>query len=141
VAENYLNGELSEITAWSKNNKIRFNEEKSKVMLVSRRKQKELKEIKVYLINKPLEQVIQMKCLGIITYHKFRFKEHTNYAVERCTKLIYNLSKTAKISWGIKHEAMKTIYIGAILPLLLYGAPVRIDAMKYEYNRQKYIQV
>jgi len=110
-------------------------------MLVSRRKQKELKEIKVYLINKPLEQVIQMKCLGIITYHKFRFKEHTNYAVERCTKLIYNLSKTAKISWGIKHEAMKTIYIGAILPLLLYGAPVRIDAMKYEYNRQKYIQV
>ena len=141
MAENYLNGELSEITAWSKNNKIRFNEEKSKVMLVSRRKQKELKEIKVYLINKPLEQVIQMKCLGIITYHKFRFKEHTNYAVERCTKLIYNLSKTAKISWGIKHEAMKTIYIGAILPLLLYGAPVRIDAMKYEYNRQKYIQV
>ena len=141
MAENYLNGELSEITAWSKNNKIRFNEEKSKVMLVSRRKQKELKEVKVYLINKPLEQVIQMKCLGIITYHKFRFKEHTNYAVERCTKLIYNLSKTAKISWGIKHEAMKTIYIGAILPLLLYGAPVRIDAMKYEYNRQKYIQV
>jgi predicted GIY-YIG superfamily endonuclease len=138
-----LNGELSEITAWSKNNKIRFNEEKSEVMLVSRRKQKELKEIKVYLSNKPLEQVIQMKYLGIIRDHKFRFKEHTNYTVERFTKLIYNLSKMAKISWGIKHEAMKTIYIyiGAILPLSLFGAPVRIDAMKYEYNRQKYIQV
>jgi hypothetical protein len=30
AAEEYLNGELSIITAWSKNNKIRFNEEKSK---------------------------------------------------------------------------------------------------------------
>jgi hypothetical protein len=46
AAENYSNGELSKITAWSKNNKIRFNEEKSKVMLVSRRKRKELKKLR-----------------------------------------------------------------------------------------------
>jgi hypothetical protein len=31
---------------------------------------------------------------------------------------------------------MKTIYQGAILPLLLYGAPVSIDAMKHEYNKK-----
>jgi ribonuclease HI len=31
------------------------------------------------------------------------------------------------------------IYEGAILPLLLYGAPVWIDAMKYSCNRRKYI--
>ena len=30
---------------------------------------------------------------------------------------------------------------GAILPVLTYGAPVWIDAMKYEHNRQKYIRV
>jgi hypothetical protein len=36
---------------------------------------------------------------------------------------------------------MKTIYKGAILPLLLYGAPVWIDAMQYEYNKRKYIRV
>jgi len=32
------------------------------------------------------------------------------------------------------------IYEGAILPLLLYGAPVWIDAMKYTCNRRKYIR-
>ena len=37
AAETYSNGELSKIEAWSKN-KITFNEEKSQVMLVSRRK-------------------------------------------------------------------------------------------------------
>ena len=110
-------------------------------MLVSRRKRKEPKVIKVYPNNKPLEQVTTMKYLGIIINHKFRFKEHITYAVERCTKLIRTLSKLAKISWGIKHEAMKTIYKGAILPLLIYGAPVWIDAVKYEHYRQKYIRV
>jgi hypothetical protein len=32
------------------------------------------------------------------------------------------------------------IYEGTILPLLLYGAPVWIDAVKYAFNRQKYIR-
>jgi hypothetical protein len=51
-AENFSNCELSKITAWSKSNKITFNEGKSKVMLISRRKQKETKEIAVYLTSK-----------------------------------------------------------------------------------------
>jgi len=141
AVENYSNAELSKIALWSKNNKIIFNESKSKVMLVSRRKRREHRNITVYLNNKPLEQVTRMKYLGIILDHKFRFQEHINYAAERCAKLIYNLSKMAKLTWGIKHAAIATIYKGAILPLLTYGAPVWIDAMKYEHNRQKYIRV
>ena len=42
---------------------------------------------------------------------------------------------------GIKHEAIATIYKGAILPVLTYGAPVLIEAMNFEHNRQKYIRV
>ena len=76
-------------------------------MLVLSRKRREQREIKVYLNNKPLEQVIIM---GIIIDHKFRFQEHVPYAAERCTKLIYSLSKMAKLSWGIKHAAIETIY-------------------------------
>jgi hypothetical protein len=136
AVENYANVELSKITLWSKNKKIIFNEEKSKAMLVSRRKRREQKEIKVYLNNKSLEQVIRMKYLGIIIDHKFRFQEHISYAAERCTKLIYSLSKMAKLSWGIKHAAIETIYKGAILPLLTYKAHVWIDAIKYEHKTE-----
>ena len=53
-AENIANVELSKISAWAKENKIRFNEQKSKVMLMTRRKRKERKELKIYLNNKPL---------------------------------------------------------------------------------------
>ena len=48
AVENYSNGELSKITAWAKRNTVRFNDEKSKVMQVSRRKRKEPKAIKIF---------------------------------------------------------------------------------------------
>jgi len=47
----------------------------------------------------------------------------------------------AKMTWGIKHKAMATIYKGSILPLLSYVVRVWIEAMKYEDNRKKYIRV
>jgi hypothetical protein len=88
--------------------KITFNEEKTKVMLIWR-KRKETKEIAVYLNNKPLVQVNTMKYLGIIIDNKFKLSENMRYAAEKCKKLIHNLSKSAKISWGLKHGALKTI--------------------------------
>jgi hypothetical protein len=44
---------LSKISAWTKENKIKFNEQKSTVMLMTRRKRKEQKELEIYLNNKP----------------------------------------------------------------------------------------
>jgi hypothetical protein len=65
-----------------------------------------------------------LKYLGIIFDSKLTFREHINYVAEKCTKLIFVLSKSAKLNWGLKDAALKTIYTGGILPLLLYGAPV-----------------
>jgi hypothetical protein len=65
AAENLSNIEMRKMTKWSKNNKINFNEYKSKVMVISRRKRKENKEINIYLNNKPLQQITTLKYLGI----------------------------------------------------------------------------
>jgi hypothetical protein len=40
-AENIANVELSKISEWAKENKIKFNEQNSKAMLMSKRKRKE----------------------------------------------------------------------------------------------------
>jgi hypothetical protein len=82
-AENIANVELRKISAWALYNKIRFNEHKSKVMLMTR-KRKERKEIEIYLNNKPLIQVHSMKYLGIIFDSKLTFREHINYMEEKC---------------------------------------------------------
>ena len=122
-----------------KNYKVEFNDDKSTAMLVNRRKKKERKDIKIFLNFKQLKQVNKMKYLGIIMDNKFKFNEHITYAAAKCTKLIYSLSKSAKLTWGLRHNVLRTMYEGAILPLLMYGAPVWEDAMKYDHNRKKYM--
>ena len=61
--------------------------------------------------------------------------------VDKCTKLINALSKSAKIDWGLNHEALRVIYKVAILPLLSYAVPVRIKALKSKSNRTKLVSV
>ena len=89
-----------------------------------RRKRKEKKEVEIYLNNKILEQVYKIKYLGIIFDSELLFREHTNYMEEKCVRLIFALSRSAKLTWGLGHEVLKTIYTGGILTLMLYGAPV-----------------
>ena len=52
-------------------------------MLISRRKRKEIKDINIYLYNKPLEQVTTLKYLGIIIDSKFKFSQHISHAAEK----------------------------------------------------------
>ena len=59
--ENIANTELKKVSMWAKDNKVRFNDQKSKVLLMTRRKRKERKDLGVYLNNKHLRQVKTMK--------------------------------------------------------------------------------
>jgi hypothetical protein len=85
--------------------------------------------------------VDKIQYLGIIKDSKFKFNEHIKYITDRCTKLINALSKSARISWGLRYEALKTIYEGGILPQLLYTAPVWIESINKKCNKVKYVRV
>ena len=111
-SENISNVEMSKISEWAKENTIRFNEQISKIMLMTKRKRKERKELEIYLNDKPSLQVHSFKYLGLIFDSKLTFREHINYMAEQCSKLIFALSKSAKLNWGPKHKALKTIYAG-----------------------------
>ena len=78
-----------------------------------------------------LTQVTQIKYLGIIMNHKFRFNEH-NIRSREVKKLIHSLSKMAKVTCGITYKAMATIYKGTTLTLLSYSVQVWIEEMNYE---------
>jgi hypothetical protein len=110
-------------------------------MVISRRKRKENKEILVYMNNNILEQVQKIKCLGIIIDSNLTLRKHIMYMSNKCTKLIHALSKSTKQTWRLSHAALNTIYKGAILPLLLYGAPVWIEELKKKCNKTIYNRV
>ena len=44
---------------------------------------------------------------------------------------------SAKITWGLKHKALRTIYAGAILSLILYGVLVWKEVIKRAYYKAK----
>jgi len=107
-AENYINLEMRKISDWAQNNKLKFNENKSNAYVSQEKKGN--KEMEIYLNNKTLKQVNSTKYLEIIFDSKMTFTDHVKYVGEKCTKLIFSLSKSAKVTWGLKHEALKTIY-------------------------------
>jgi len=111
-AENYMYIEMKKIMEWATNNRLTCNENKSKTMLMSRRRRKKKKEIEIYVNNTIIKQENTIKYIGIIFDSKLTFRDHINYIEEKCLTLIFSLSRSAKITWGLKQEAMKLYIYG-----------------------------
>ena len=75
-----------------------------------------------------------MKTLGIYFDNRLTFDKRIRYIAENSTKLIYMLSKSANFQWGLGHKSLKTIYKGALIPLLTHGAPVWEEAVFKKRN-------
>jgi hypothetical protein len=122
--------DLKKIENWAKENKMYFNENKSKVLLVTKKTSRDNRTLNIYLNSKRLEQVSELKYLGIYFDNRLSFDRHVDYITGKCTRIINMLAKSAKLKWGMGHQALKVIYIGAIEPILTYGAPVWEKALK-----------
>ena len=48
------------------------------------------------------------------------------------------LARTAKLQLGLGHKALKTIYEGVVVPILTYGAPIWVEAIRINKNLTKY---
>jgi len=131
-AEAFANSDLAKIENWAKDNKMQFNETKSKAMLISRKRNTE--GINIYINNRKLEMVKEMKYLGIYFDNRFTFNKHIANLAENSANLIHMLGRSAKLQWGLGNKALKTIYEGALIPLLTYGAPVWEEAAAKQKN-------
>jgi len=102
-AENYANQDLKKIENWARENKMHFNENKSKVLLVTRKTSGDNRTLNIYLNNKCLEQVSELKYLGIYFDSRFSFDRHVDYITGKCIPIITMLARSAKLKWGMGH--------------------------------------
>ena len=86
--------------------------------------------LNIYLNNKSLEQVSELKYLGIYFDSRFSFDRHVDYITGKCIPIINTLAKSVKLKWGMGHRALKVMYSGAIEPILTYGTPIWEKALK-----------
>jgi len=123
---------MPSVEKWAKENKIQFNETKSKAMLITRKRN--IESIKIYINIRRLEMVEEIKYLGISFDNRLTFNKHIKYLAENSTKLIHMLGRSAKLQWGLSNKTLKTIYEGVLIPLLTYGAPVWEEAAAKQKN-------
>jgi len=131
---------LEEIENWDRENKMHFNENKSKVLLVTTKTLGDNRTLNIYLNNKRLEQISEIKYSGIYFDSRFSFDRHVDCITGKFT-IINTLAKSAKLKWGTWHRALKVIYCGAIEPILTYGTPVWEKALIKQINLRKYQRV
>jgi hypothetical protein len=112
-----------------------FNDSKSKAMLITGKRK--IGNINIYLNNKSLEVLKEINCLGIYFDRRLNFDKHIENMAGKSTKLIHMLGRSTKLQWGLGHKLLKTIYEGALIPLLTYGAPVWEEAIRKQRNLQK----
>jgi len=120
-AEVYANSDFSQTENSARENKMQFNESNSKAMLITRKRRTD--DINIYRNNRRFERVTDMKYVGIHFDSRLTFRKHIGHIAEKSRILIYALSKTAKLHWGLGHKSLKTVYEGALVPLMTYGAP------------------
>ena len=69
-----------------------------------------------------------MKYLGIHPDSKFNFNAHIDHTAAKLITLNTTLARTAKLQWDLGHKALETIYEGAAVANLTYGAPIWVEA-------------
>jgi len=90
---------------------------------------------------KRLDQIEEIKYLGIYQDSKFNFNAHIDHTVTKLITVINILARTAKLQWGLGHKALKIIYEGAVVSILTYGAPIWVEAIRKNRNLTKYKRI
>jgi hypothetical protein len=70
-SENHANQELKKIENWARENKMYFNENKPKVLLVTKETSRDNRTPNIYLNSKRLEEVSEIKYLKFIKHYCF----------------------------------------------------------------------
>jgi hypothetical protein len=90
---------------------------------------------------KRLVQNEETKYLGIYLDNKFNFNAHIDHTVAKLITLIHMSARTAKLQWNLGHKALKTIYEGAVVPILTYGAPTWVEDIRKNRNLTKHKRI
>ena len=106
-AEPFANSDLAKIEKWAKDKEMQFKETKSKAMMITRKRN--IDSINIYINNRRLETVKEVKYLGIYFDNRLTFNKHINYLPGNSTKLIHMLGSCAKLHWGLGNKELKTI--------------------------------
>ncbi|CAF4921525.1 unnamed protein product [Pieris macdunnoughi] len=133
--EKLANDALTQICEWGHKNKLRFAPAKTKAMLMTNKLKYDTPRLNMG--GTPIHMSNSVKILGLTIDHKITFSDHINAACNKAIGLYKQVSKAARVSWGLSPEIIKIIYTAVVEPIVLYAANAWADAANKAYIIKK----
>ena len=114
--ENYVNVELEKVFIWLASNKLTLNINKSKYMIVS--KKRSIPKMKIMINDTELLECDSYKYLGVYIDKKLNWKDHIDHTCKKVAKACGALSK---IRHSVDINTLKNVYHALLYSYLRYG--------------------
>lgn len=89
---------------------------------------------KFLIHNIQIENVNQIKLLGLIINKKLNVNAHIRDKQRQCNLLLNGLSRTCRRDWRITPRALQIMYNVIFIPLFFYAVEVWVAALDRQYN-------
>uniref|UniRef100_A0A3B3C2G3 Reverse transcriptase domain-containing protein n=1 Tax=Oryzias melastigma TaxID=30732 RepID=A0A3B3C2G3_ORYME len=114
-----VENELELLKSWFDSNKLTLNLKKTKFIVFTNRQTNVSKDLIIH--NTAIEQVSQIKFLGVIIQNKLSWKNHIEFIK---TKLCKSLAIISKVKECLNKQTLYILYSSLILPYMTYSVEV-----------------
>ncbi|XP_049874511.1 uncharacterized protein LOC126372706 [Pectinophora gossypiella] len=116
------NAALAYVQDWGMRNKLNFGPQKTKAMLLTNKLKYDTPILDMGGIS--IEMSNDIKILGLHVDRKLTFNKHISEVCKKAIAIYKQLSRAAKVDWGLHPEIIRLIYNAAIEPVILYASSV-----------------
>ncbi|XP_073961989.1 uncharacterized protein [Choristoneura fumiferana] len=111
---------LERVRRWGVRNKLKFAPHKTKAMVITNKLKYDTPLLAMGGVN--IAPSRDIKILGLTVDDKLTFSSHASNVCRKATNLYKQLSRAAKIHWGLEPEVIRTIYTAVVEPVVMYAA-------------------
>ncbi|KAL0861194.1 hypothetical protein ABMA27_009674 [Loxostege sticticalis] len=138
MVQERANATLDRVQRWGVKNKLKFAPHKTNAMVVTRKLKFDSPRLAMGGVR--IELAREMKLLGLTIDDGLTFNTHVRNVCRKSLGLYRQLSRAAKVQWGLSPEVIRTIYVAVVEPVIMYAASAWAPAAKKLGFAQKMVK-
>ncbi|KAJ0172561.1 hypothetical protein K1T71_011700 [Dendrolimus kikuchii] len=118
--ERQANATLAFVQEWGVSNKLKFAPHKTCAMVITRKLKYNTPRLSMGGVDIGMSQ--EIKILGLTIDRRLTFNSHVRNTCAKVLALYKQLSRAAKVSWGLHPEVIRSMYTTVVEPIVMYAA-------------------
>lgn len=118
--QDLANAALAHVQDWGVQNKLQFAPSKTKAMVITNKLKYDSPVLSMGGVGIELSR--EIKILGLTVDDRLAFDSHVSNVCRRALNFYKQMSRAAKIYWGLQPEIIRTMYVAVVEPTIMYAA-------------------